>query len=454
MNRIVFCFLIFFLILSGVSAENLQERVFVLVPENKSSDPIYSSICHTVEELFSFTLTLLGDYEVMTDKELQLSTLDDLSSFADEQEIDKILFGELNSNPNGSIVISMSLFEREAGGVTAVSKGVSQSLLEVFDVTDSILIKLMKEFSDISIGFGSLVLSNMGETGAYRIYLDGKWIGADQSLALLDKVLNKNYLLEVRQTRFGSDTVIHTSEIEILDRKETVRTFSVPYLTPSEQESIEDIKRRVTAIIALEELDTEYSEKGELENLIQSMEDLAFCPALEPLRTSLHGLLDDFNDEMVYRDAIKNAHKEGSRISYDEYMNRLSSQDYSRQAYINLAEFVYMVKTIEAVKLWDDNKVKPGLKIYQEGYGNQDSKESTLLSHVEEEQLFINSIFNAYYNQKVKNKQEVLSLLQDYYTRRNMRKLPKMNTYFNRFSKKKIASLKVNFDGNGCTQSC
>jgi hypothetical protein len=336
----------------------------------------------------------------------------------------------------------MSLYEQASDRIVVQSQETSYSLFEVFDDTDTILVELMKEFSDIYIGFGSLGLINTGEEGAYRIYLDGHLVGTDRNLTSFDKILNKNYLLEIRQTRFGSDHVIYSSDIQVQERQKTELVFQLPFLTSIEQARVDDVRSRTLEVIALDELDTEYLEGGELEELILLMQNLDFCPSLEPLRNSLQSLLDDYNDEMVYRDVIKDAYIMVDHTSRSEYMNRLSSQDPSRQAYINMAEFVYVVKTIEAVKRWGSKDILPGRTQYLDGIDIADSNASEFLAHAGEELVYINSIFSSYYNKTVRNRAEVLSLIKKYYHFRFFGKLYNENTFIFRLSKSKIADLK------------
>jgi len=447
MKKTIFLIPCLLIILAGVSAEDLKPRVLVLAPENKTSDAIYSGICTTVEELFSFTLGLLGEHDVLTAKDLSIPDNPDLSSLAEENSIDKILFGELTSRSDGSIVISMSLYEHNTDNVVASSQGTSYSLLEVFDVTDAILIELMKQFSDIYIGFGSLALINEGEEGAFQVFLDGRPVGDSRNLGALDKILNKDYLLEIRQKRFGYEHVIHSSKIVIEERKETVVAFAVPYLTPGEKADIDDLRSRTEKILAdADSLDSDFKEVEQLENLLVSMGNLDFCPSLTDVRDSLQNLLNDFKDEMVLRDAIKNADTEGDRIPWSGYMNRLSSNDSTRQAYINMAEFVYVIKTVEAVKRWEDRSVLPGLDHYQNGYLPGYNGDSPFLQHAEQEQKYINSIYAAYYNDEVKNKSEVLSLIRKHYGKRLIGSLYNSNTTFFSMSKKKIRDFKIQIE--------
>ncbi|MDA3958701.1 hypothetical protein [Oceanispirochaeta sp.] len=378
-----------------------------MTPENLSSNEMYSTICNTIEDLFSFTLRLLGENEILRGDDFLPSELENKKAFSEENSIDNILYGEVTTEEDGTILISMYLYEKSSDSVVAVSAGKSPSVFDVFDVSDAILVELMKEFSDIHIGFGSLNFLNIGETGKYEVYLDGILLGED--LTSVDKILNKDYQVEIRQTRLAEESVIHTERLTIREGEITELSFSVPYLTTLEQSNLASAKASARESMSTKNLLLEQSEIQDLTNMILRMNDLSFCPSLYREKQVLEKMMLLWQQAASYRNAIAEFNR-GIYKTTDEYMIHISKD------YQNMLELSSLLSLSMSVKAWERKDWNLGWSYYKEAVKPKAGLGSNFLTHMKEESEYINSLFYAYYkNESSRNARRLKKKLRDHY---------------------------------------
>ena len=231
-------YIIFFfalIITSTLSAKEIRPRILIIPVENQVNDEMYNNICTTIDDIMLISMKLMGQYEVVTQSEDKTEHVDTENAlvYAEEHFIDNIIFGSLDLNESGHIVMDISLYEASTDSIVISPTQIAMSFLDIFDAADKLIAEMLGFFSDDHIGFGSISLNNSGESGEYRVFFNGSHVG--DNIKNIPKVLNGNYLVEIRQDRFEEDRIIYSKEL-VLKEKETVRIdFSVPYLTEEEQ---------------------------------------------------------------------------------------------------------------------------------------------------------------------------------------------------------------------------
>lgn len=195
---------------------------------------------------------------------------------------------------------------------------------------------------------GTILLNNTGEKGEFHVYLDGSLIASD--ITELTNISLGSHYIEIKQIRFGLETLIIAKNLQLSD-SETV-SFEIPYLLKDEYLNLGRIKKNIDS--AIQQGSSLSGLKRELEVLINSFGDLAFCPAL------IHELkiLEDYLLKIQLDRELGNAifdYNSGITVNlsffkkeYDFYMYDSKSGN-SESLFKKVFEQVLILKRLEAL---------------------------------------------------------------------------------------------------------
>lgn len=254
-------------------------HVAVVEFANDTGSSSYDAACRSATDTLTLALRQLGRYSVQAEKSPGRGE-DALRAMAVDRRLDFVMFGKLSKPASGGIECSLSVFDR-AKGKTAISRTEEATgVLDIFDVTDALVVSVLESMTGSHIGFGTVSFKNTGEKGSYSVMLDGSTAGSD--LQSLDKVLIGRRTVAIVQKRMLGDRKIAEESVDVKEGEKVELSFAVPLLMDDEKAKLEGLKAAVKAgwddETKVAELD---AKSAELSSLLR---DVSFSPKLAAWR--------------------------------------------------------------------------------------------------------------------------------------------------------------------------
>jgi len=286
---------LFFLLLQSVypQEDTFKTRVAIIPMENMVKDEQYSVICGTVTDTVELTLKLIGEYNVTrVDGVKPYEDPGSVKRYAERNKIDSIIFGKAYLDRNGNMIFQMSVYDRNWNVITITEERKAESIFEIFDAAEELVVSVVETFSGIHVGFGTIRLFNLSEKGDFEVFIDGEFVG--KNLPEVKRVLNGVRRVEVKQKRLLEEHVVLDTEIEVYEDEVTDLSFNlflVPEEAPAEEVQEEEalaeegMEAEVQEEEALAEEGMEAEEMVDAEELIVAPEN----PNYRPMGQSIAG---------------------------------------------------------------------------------------------------------------------------------------------------------------------
>ena len=291
---------LFFLLLQSVypQEEAFKTRVAIIPMENMVKDEQYSVICGTVTDTVELTLKLIGEYNVTrVDGVKPYEDPGSVKRYAERNKIDSIIFGKAYLDKNRNMIFQMSVYDRNWDVITITEERKAESIFEIFDAAEELVVSVVETFSGIHVGFGTIRLFNLSEKGDFEVFIDGEFVG--RNLPEVKRVLNGVRRVEVKQKRLLEEHVVLDTEVEVYEDEVTDLSFNlllVPEEAPAEKVQEEEalaeegteagvMEEEALAEEGMEAGVMEEEEMVETEELIVAMEN----PNYRPMGQSIAG---------------------------------------------------------------------------------------------------------------------------------------------------------------------
>ncbi len=334
MRCIPLCLLIAVVALQPLYAqrhEALKPRVSIIPTINTEKDEQYEAVCQTIDDTMKLNLDLLRRFVVTIGPFLDsYKNPERLKEYARNNRVDNVIFGKAFLNKEGNLVFQVSVYDRIKDTITLTREEGTKNIFETFDAANRLVEGIVGEFSRMHVGYGDVVLENVGEDGTYSVYVDGEWKG--ESLQRIEHVLNGEHTIEIRQQRMLGAVTIHREDVWVYEDMYVKVDFSIPYLLPEEKEELARLEKEIS----------EYGDdKAEKQRVIRSFEellglfsDVSFCWSLAEereryrqreveyrLRLNRWAMEDNFDDpqEALFDDLVGilksvNSYRDPARI--------------------------------------------------------------------------------------------------------------------------------------------
>jgi len=230
-STIMFLLLYFSSMFMAYSKELPSVALRPIVHENSAQT---EQLASTVEDIIKITLTLMKDFDYKNIDYLQWEKIASNSNAVTEFSVDNIVCGEIVERA-GEITVSLSVYNGVEDTYTVNVEESADGFLAIFDVTDSLILKLLEGFTRKRMAFGSIRFKNYGEKRDYQIIVDGKEIG--YNITSIEKIFEGSYELDVHDKLTGN--VVFSGDIDVQEGIVTEAGFSIPYLYDSEREFLE-----------------------------------------------------------------------------------------------------------------------------------------------------------------------------------------------------------------------
>jgi hypothetical protein len=259
-----------------VSGEDIAKaHVAVVVISNQTNSSSYDAACKAATDTLTLTLNQLGRYLVQS-KDTVDSKEEALRALAAEQNLDFIMYGKMSKGTSGGIDCSLSVFDRAKGKTTLSQSRKAAGVLDIFDVTDDLVVAVLESMTGSHIGYGTIAIKDSGEKGSYTVLVDGYSAGND--LENLDRVLIGRRSVEIVQKRLLGSRTIAKTVVEVKEGETAELEFAVPYLMDDEKDKLEGLRRDIEAgwndAAIVGTVDTKIAE------LLSILSDVSYSPRL------------------------------------------------------------------------------------------------------------------------------------------------------------------------------
>ncbi len=236
---------VYCLSLCAVNADSpdFQSRVAVLPLTSPMDDPRFDSVCSAIYDTVLLTLKLLGKYDVIEDTGIEQFSEESILLYAEREQVDNIIFGNVIEENDGSILIKMSVWDRQDKEIVLGVSEKAEMLFDIFDASDRIVVSLIEGFSGRHIGYGSIYFEPEGAEGSYTIEMNGMFAGRNSRE--IRKVLIGDYQLSVKQNRLLGSYTLYSDSIEVIEGSATTVPFTVPAVTEKEAEFFNTLDREI-----------------------------------------------------------------------------------------------------------------------------------------------------------------------------------------------------------------
>ncbi len=237
--RILFLLLFVILALQNLYSQNPKPRVAVSVPVNNMGDEQYDTLSTVIQDTILLSLKIIDKYDAIP---ISQEDRRSPSVIAVEDNIDTIIFGETSVKKGYTCVIKLLVFDKLKNTVVLEKEETAETVLDIFDASDSITASLLEAFSGVHIAYGTLSV-DFEDTGMYQILLNGEPIGS--SFTQLPKILIGRYKVEVLQAGALEYIPVFEDMVEIRENRTTRITIASPPISDFEVEQFSEIDRFV-----------------------------------------------------------------------------------------------------------------------------------------------------------------------------------------------------------------
>ena len=214
--------------------ENSPLRLVVVPLRNETGNIRFDPVCRSVSDTVDLTIRLSGRYSVNDQETAKLLSLTEfldtgaLATFANQQSVDEIIYGRGALNIEGAFFFQLSLFSREKNAVTHDLTIAADSIFDVSQAADKLIVDFLSDLSGSNVQFGSVEITKIAGNGAYSAFLDDVRI---TNLQTNKRVLVGDYTLSIHQARLQGNTVLFSEPLSIRqDKTETIK-FTIPGAT-------------------------------------------------------------------------------------------------------------------------------------------------------------------------------------------------------------------------------
>lgn len=267
---------------SVIAEDMAKAHVAVVLFSNQTSSPSYDAACKAATDTLSMTLNQLGRYQVQS-----MDSVDNkenaLRATATEQNLDFIMYGRMSKGDSGGIACSLSVFDRAKGKTTLSQSRKATGVLDIFDVTDALVVAVLESMTGSHIGFGAATLANKGESGHYSVLVDGHAVGDD--LTSIDKILIGNHTITIGQKRMLGERVLTKANVDVKEGKSVEVDFAVPLLMDDEKAKLEGLEASIQA--GWNDQGKAAEVEGNLAQLSSLLTDQSYSPRLSERKNAV-----------------------------------------------------------------------------------------------------------------------------------------------------------------------
>ena len=243
---VLFCAVIALVTMPLAAQTQGKPRVAVFGFVNFTGDDSFDVPAETASGNLSLSLRMLSLYDI-TDNGLVTRNMADstLAKYCKDYSVDFVLYGTLTGSASGGQVYALGVFD-SAKGKTAVRKTAEgTSVLDVFGITDDLILSTLSSLAGRHVGFGSLRFVNSGEPLDFEATVDDASLGKNPGMA--DHILTGDHVVKVFRLSGASRWEVASQKVTVAEGKASEVAFRLEKTVETEIVTKEVIVERGAA---------------------------------------------------------------------------------------------------------------------------------------------------------------------------------------------------------------
>lgn len=229
-NRFAYCFALLALaVLCGpnsVPAETktAKPRVAVFGFLNLTGDDSFDVPTETAGDNLFTGIAFLGSHEVAMPASIPRSYGNEsLARWCDANGFDTILFGTVVAGASGGQEYALSVFDNAMKSVSIRKTATGSSVLDVFGISDELIVAVLGAIAGRHVGFGSLAFDGPGD---YSVIIDGDF--RRDNPARIDRVVAGTHSVRVVGKAAGSAPDLFSGDVTVAEGSTATVSFVAP----------------------------------------------------------------------------------------------------------------------------------------------------------------------------------------------------------------------------------
>ena len=219
-----------------------KAHVAIVRFSNDTGSSSFDAACMVATETLTLTMEQIGRYVVQS-LEKSDSGETGLQALAETEHFDFIMYGSMSKLEAGGVECELAVFDRAKGKTALRHKEKAAGVLDIFEVSDDLVVSVLESMTGSHIGFGSVALSNSGEAGHYSVLVDGYPVGDD--LQSVDRVLIGKHIVTITQKRMLGARVICKAGVDVAEGGTAEVSFTVPMLMDDEKAKLDALQASI-----------------------------------------------------------------------------------------------------------------------------------------------------------------------------------------------------------------
>lgn len=226
--------ILLFLVIGVSSAQTIQ-KVGIVSIQSSADDEILQDLSRVVTGFIEMTLGQFPKYQIeKTDYIDPQNDMEDSKVFLNQYEFDYLIYGNSQVSEEGFYTFDVSLYDTASDSVAIHEEASTDSIMDVFDIADGLIITLLEKFTDTEISFGTLSIINEIEGLEYSLYLNSGYMGDN----LRDtRVLTGNHRVDIFRKEGDSIVLLKSQSVSIEEGRVASIFLEQPRATESVDES-------------------------------------------------------------------------------------------------------------------------------------------------------------------------------------------------------------------------
>jgi len=219
-------------------ADTTRAKVGIIPIMNSTGDELYDALCLGMNDTLTVAFTFLTQFDVEIIPGLDpFDNREDTVRYYKLKKLDYVIYGRAVLDEKGKSTLYIGVYDRAEDKVDLELKEELRGSVAMFETADGMIEEVVRTFSTIHLGFGSLLFVNSGVKGRYRVSIDN--ISMGENIEELKAVpVGPHSILISQERMFGSHTLARRDVLVEEDIKSTIG-FRTPLLTDKEKAQLD-----------------------------------------------------------------------------------------------------------------------------------------------------------------------------------------------------------------------
>ncbi len=216
------------------------ERLAVQPFVNQTGQEQWDNLARSISDTLLLTLRLterLTVRDIGTFQPYDAAGREAMRVAAGESRLDAVLIGRIVLAENDRVRIEAEIYEPRSDQIVASEVRTAFGAFDVLDAADELVVAVAGGLTGYQVDFGALILKPDRTDVAFRVYLDGAFVG--DNLIGIPQVLTGTRRIDITVVSRDREQLVYSADLTINPGEADDVTFSLPQVTRAEGDMIE-----------------------------------------------------------------------------------------------------------------------------------------------------------------------------------------------------------------------